>query len=43
MLTVAPLLPQTTLWRRQMVLGPGKVFALIAPLGVDVAAPSGRW
>jgi hypothetical protein len=25
----------------QMVLGPGKEFALIVPLGVDVAAPSG--
>ena len=24
-----------------MVLGPGKEFALIVPLGVDVAAPSG--
>ncbi len=32
---------QTTLWRRQMVLGPGKEFVLIVPLGVDVTAPSG--
>src|SRR5215469_3789927 len=39
--TVRQQFPQTTLWRRQMVLGPGKKFALIAPLGVDVAAPSG--
>jgi hypothetical protein len=39
--TVRQQFPQTTLWRRQMVLGPGKEFALIAPLGVDVAAPSG--
>jgi hypothetical protein len=32
--------PQTTLWRRQMVLGPGKEFALIVPPEVDfVAAP----
>ena len=34
-------LPQTTLWRRQMVLGPGKEFALIIPPGVDVVAPAG--
>jgi hypothetical protein len=33
--------PQTTLWRRQMVLGPGREFALIVPLGLDAAAPSG--
>jgi hypothetical protein len=39
--TVRQQFPQTTLWRRQMVLGPGNEFALIAPLGVDVAAPSG--
>ena len=39
--TVRQQFPQTTLWRRQMVLGSGKEFALIAPLGVDVAAPSG--
>jgi len=36
--TVRQQFPQTTLWRRQMVLGSGKEFALIAPLGVDVAA-----
>jgi hypothetical protein len=34
-------LPQPTLWRRQMVLGPGKEFALIVPPGVNVAAPAG--
>jgi hypothetical protein len=34
-------LPGTTLWRRQMVLGPGKEFGLIAPPGVEIAAPSG--
>ncbi len=34
-------LPQTTLWRRQMVLGPGKEFALIVPPGTNVAAPAG--
>ncbi len=39
--TLRQQLPQTTLWRRQMVLGPGKEFALIVPPGVDVAAPSG--
>jgi hypothetical protein len=33
--------PQTTLWRRQMVLGPGKEFALIVPPGINVAAPAG--
>jgi len=34
-------LPQTTLWRRQMVLGPGTEFALIVPPGLNVAAPPG--
>ena len=34
-------LPGATLWRRQMVLGPGKEFALIVPPGLDVAAPAG--
>ena len=34
-------LSQTTLWRRQMVLGPGKEFALIVPPGLNVAAPAG--
>ena len=34
-------LPEATLWRRQMVLGPGKEFALIVPAGRKVAAPSG--
>ncbi len=34
-------LPQTTLWRRQMVLGPAKEFALIVPPGISVAAPAG--
>jgi hypothetical protein len=33
--------PQATLWRRQMVLGPGKEFALIVPPGINVAAPPG--
>ena len=33
--------PQATLWRRQMVLGPGKEFALIVPPGTNVAAPAG--
>jgi hypothetical protein len=37
----APQLPETTLWRRQMVLGPGKEFALIVPPGLRVAAPAG--
>jgi len=39
--TLRQQLPQTTLWRRQMVLGPGKEFALIVPSGVTVAAPAG--
>jgi hypothetical protein len=34
-------LPGTTLWQRQMVLGPGREFALIVPPGLDVAAPAG--
>ena len=34
-------LHEATLWRRQMVLGPGKEFALIVPAGRQVAAPSG--
>lgn len=34
-------LPQTTLWRRQMVLGPGKEFALIVSPGINVATPAG--
>ena len=34
-------LPQTTLWRRQMVLGPGREFALIVPPDLNVAAPAG--
>jgi hypothetical protein len=34
-------LPGTTLWRRQMVLGPGKEFVLIVPPGLNVAAPAG--
>jgi hypothetical protein len=34
-------LPQTTLWRRQMVLGSGEEFALMVPPGINVAAPSG--
>jgi len=34
-------LPQTTLWRRLMVLGPGTEFALIVPPGLNVAAPPG--
>jgi hypothetical protein len=33
--------PQSTLWRRQMVLGPGKEFALIVPPGINIAAPAG--
>jgi hypothetical protein len=33
--------PDATLWRRQMVLGPGKEFVLIMPPGSKVAAPSG--
>jgi hypothetical protein len=39
--TVRQQFPQTTLWRRQMVLGPGKEFALMVPLGVNVPTPSG--
>ena len=39
--TLRQQLPQSTLWRRQMVLGPGKEFALIVPPGLDVAAPEG--
>jgi len=39
--TLRQQLPQTTLWRRQMVLGPGKEFALIVPPGVTVVAPAG--
>jgi hypothetical protein len=39
--TVRQQFPQTTLWRRQMVLGPGKEFALMVPPGVNVATPSG--
>ena len=31
----------TTLWRRQMVVGPGEEFALIVPPGLNVAAPAG--
>jgi hypothetical protein len=34
-------IPGTTLWRRQMVLGPGKEFALIVPPDLNVAAPAG--
>jgi hypothetical protein len=33
--------PHATLWRRQMVLGPGKEFVLIVPPGTNVAAPAG--
>lgn len=33
--------PQATLWRRHMVLGPGKEFALIVPRGQKVTAPPG--
>jgi hypothetical protein len=33
--------PGTTLWRRQMVLGPGTEFALIVPPDLNVAAPAG--
>jgi hypothetical protein len=39
--TLRQQLPQTTLWRRQMVLGPGKEFVLIVPPGINVAAPAG--
>ncbi len=39
--TLRQQLPQTTLWRRQMVLGPGKEFALIVPPDITVAAPAG--
>jgi hypothetical protein len=31
--------PEATLWRRHMVLGPGKEFALIVPPGRKVTAP----
>lgn len=34
-------LPNTTLWRRQMVLGPGKEFVLIMPPASRIASPSG--
>ena len=34
-------LPQTTLWRRQMVLGPGKGVCSHRAAGLDVAAPAG--
>jgi hypothetical protein len=33
--------PGTTLWRRQMVLGPGKEFVLIVPPDLNIAAPAG--
>lgn len=39
--TLRQQLPEATLWRRQMLLGPGKEFALIVPAGGKVAAPSG--
>src|SRR5499427_8944894 len=39
--TLRQRLPQPTLWRRQMVLGPGTEFALIVPPGLNVAAPAG--
>src|SRR3974390_1475792 len=38
--TLRQQLPEATLWRRQMVLGPGKEFVLIVPAGRKVAAPS---
>jgi hypothetical protein len=34
-------LPEATLWRRQMVLGPGREFVFILPAGLKIAAPSG--
>jgi hypothetical protein len=33
--------PQATCWRRQMVLGPGREFALVVPSDRKVAAPAG--
>jgi hypothetical protein len=33
--------PQAACWRRQMVLGPGREFAIVLPPGQEVAAPSG--
>jgi len=39
--TLREQLPRATLWRRQMVLGPGKEFALIIPPSIAVAAPAG--
>jgi hypothetical protein len=34
-------IPSSTLWRRQMVLGPGKEFALVVPAGFTTDPPSG--